>query len=246
MHAFQSEINLSDSPELNLTGSCGYQIRDNQIVLNIGAIASHRSAGDISGTLALELWALDRPYAGGHFSGSALCATEIGQVHGQHFLADCTHLLDFQEPAEGTWYLALMLREWTGTGYTTRDYVNFAVPYVVKARPVVARGVVGNVISVDFDSGQRAPLTDRDSSSNPQSEKADVAKADTSDQRDTDEETISLNSASLGEIAGVKGISKKVAENIVASRPYNSVDEVLQVKGVGAKLLDRIRQFIKL
>jgi competence ComEA-like helix-hairpin-helix protein len=57
---------------------------------------------------------------------------------------------------------------------------------------------------------------------------------------------VSLNTASRKEIAAVKGISNKVAENIVAARPFASLDELLKVKGVGAKLLEKVRQFIRL
>jgi DNA uptake protein ComE-like DNA-binding protein len=55
-----------------------------------------------------------------------------------------------------------------------------------------------------------------------------------------------LNSASLQDIVSVKGISKKLAENIDAARPFGSLDEIMKVKGMGPKLWQKIRKFISL
>ncbi len=52
---------------------------------------------------------------------------------------------------------------------------------------------------------------------------------------------VSINTASEAELAAVKGLPKAVAAAIVAARPFKQVDDLLAVKGVGAKLLDKLK-----
>jgi competence ComEA-like helix-hairpin-helix protein len=58
--------------------------------------------------------------------------------------------------------------------------------------------------------------------------------------------TVSVNTATADELASVKGLPAKVAEAIVAKRPYASLDDLLRVKGMGAKLLAKLRSRLKL
>ncbi|MDD2724690.1 MAG: helix-hairpin-helix domain-containing protein [Methylovulum sp.] len=217
-------------PSLTLAGNCGYEIQNDQVIITIAEIANNRDADNISGTLAIELWAVAQPYRGGDFNGLALAGNSIGELYGQHFLADCRYEMAFQEPGDGTWYLALMLREWTEVGYITRDYINFDLPYIVGTKPTIVRSDESNIINVSFADNNKPSVKKV-------SKNAKAAKKPTS---------VSLNQASLEEIEALKGVSKKLAENIVSERPFESLDEVLKVKGIGSRLLDKIRQFITL
>jgi len=59
---------------------------------------------------------------------------------------------------------------------------------------------------------------------------------------------IELNSAGLQELKAIKGIGEAKANWIIAFRdekgPYRSVDDLLQVKGIGPKTLESIREFL--
>ncbi|WP_374267159.1 ComEA family DNA-binding protein [Zoogloea sp.] len=57
---------------------------------------------------------------------------------------------------------------------------------------------------------------------------------------------VSINTASATELAAVKGLSKTVAAAIVAARPFAHLDELLKVKGIGAKLLGRLKSRLTL
>lgn len=57
---------------------------------------------------------------------------------------------------------------------------------------------------------------------------------------------VSINSASAEELAAVKGLSRKVAKEIVKGRPYASIDALLEVKGIGPKLLGTLRASLTL
>lgn len=52
---------------------------------------------------------------------------------------------------------------------------------------------------------------------------------------------INLNTASARDLAELPGIGPKHAEAIIAGRPYAKVDDVVKVKGIGAKTLEKIR-----
>ena len=268
MFAIQPQSNTTTISDLALAGGCGYEIQNNRVIINISEIANYREIENISGTLSIELWALDKPYTGAEFDGLALAGTSIGELFGQHTLSNCRYELNFQEPSAGTWYLTLMLREWTEMGYFTRDYVNFALPYIVSRNSTVLRNEADNVINVSFSGNNKTVATAEVSSSDAAVDKLNsqataevsisdaavetsnsqaTAEVSNSDQAKPQNETaISLNNASFKDIASVKGISKKLAENIDAARPFKSLDEVLKVKGMGPKLLKKIQDFITL
>jgi competence ComEA-like helix-hairpin-helix protein len=237
MNAIQALNPTFPIAELSLNGECGYYIQNGKITLTIAEMANNRDWDNISGTLAIELWALPQAYHGGDFNGEALAGVCVGELYGQHYLANSLYELDFQEPSEGQWQLVLMLREWTGLGYQTVDYLNFAVPYIVSNKPVVIRNDDSNIISVNFNDTKKTSA-----------KKARTTQAKTAKTKPAAVESaaVSLNQADLQELVAVKGVSKKLAETLVDARPFESFDEVLKVKGMGAKLLEKIRAFITL
>jgi competence protein ComEA len=52
---------------------------------------------------------------------------------------------------------------------------------------------------------------------------------------------IDINSGSRDDLVLLRGIGEKLAERIIAHRPFASVDDLERVPGVGAKLLERLR-----
>lgn len=57
---------------------------------------------------------------------------------------------------------------------------------------------------------------------------------------------VSINTASIEELAVVKGLSRKIAEEIVRKRPFTSLDDFRQVKGLGANARSKIRSKLRL
>lgn len=114
-----------------LEGSVGYHcIDERRVVVNAERIYNPRDLENTSGTLVLELWALPEPYNGGYFEGHALACITLGSLNGGESWQDCSYNLEMSQPAAGSYTLALMLREWVGNGYFTRDHTNFAYPVV--------------------------------------------------------------------------------------------------------------------
>lgn len=57
---------------------------------------------------------------------------------------------------------------------------------------------------------------------------------------------VSVNAASVDDLAKLPGMNLKVAKEIVKGRPYTSLDALIQVRGVGETTLRRIRSLLSL
>jgi len=119
-------------------GLVGYRCVDERhIVVDVEHIHNARAPNNMSGTLSLELWALPEPYVRGDFAGHALAAVTLGSLAGGANWQDCAYDLEIIPPPAGSYTLVLMLREWVGNGYVTRDHSSFsnrvAFPIVISA-----------------------------------------------------------------------------------------------------------------
>ena len=54
---------------------------------------------------------------------------------------------------------------------------------------------------------------------------------------------LDLNTATEKELQSIKGIGPVLAARIIAGRPYKTVDDLLKVKGIGQKKLEKIRPY---
>lgn len=196
-----------------LGGALDCRIADGLAEIVIESIANPRAADNLSGTLALEVWALDSPYAGGAWTGTPVASLVLGQLAGGEAWSDCRYTVPAVDPAGAA--LTVMLREWTASGYLTRDYHNLPLVAAVASAAVAP-----------------APTA---SPAKPAAKKAAKAPAVAAQAA-----TVSVNAASVEELAALKGLSRAVAAAIVAGRPYASVAELLRVKGLGPKLLEKL------
>jgi competence protein ComEA len=57
---------------------------------------------------------------------------------------------------------------------------------------------------------------------------------------------VSLNLASVEELARMKGLNTKLAKEIVRRRPFSSIDQLIDVRGIGKKTLDKLRTLLAL
>lgn len=265
-------------PSLKGTICCDFA--DDQLHISLQCLENPRPADNLSGTLALELWVLESAYTGGSdWRGMPVASVVLGTLGGQQSWHDWrvgTHAAPM--PADG--YLTLMLREWTPSGYVTRDYRSLARPSIsvaaneapVPVQPLQASSTVAApaqalaATPAQPPAATSAPVPTLAPAPAPKSGKKaavpemappakpvvtakqpvaapiapiapSAAKADVK---------VSINSASKTALTAVKGISAVIAVAIIAARPYASLDDLIRAKGVGPKLLEKIRPALTL
>lgn len=205
-----------------LSGECTVTLQDESATLRIEEIGNPRAEDNLSGTLALEIWALDAPYQGNQWTGTPLASVVAGQLGGQQRWQQVDYVLHAVAAPAGS-FPTLMLREWTAAGYVTRDFRQLAPS--AAAAPVVAEKKV-TVTAPEVKTEAKTEVK-------PETKAAKTKKPAKS--------TVSVNTASATEISAIKGISDALAKAIVAARPFTSLDELTRVKGMGAKLLAKLR-----
>jgi DNA uptake protein ComE-like DNA-binding protein len=245
----------------HLEGSVGYSVDGDQVMLEAGAVRSPRDADNLSGSLSLELWALADPYHGGHFAGLMLGRVDLGRLGGQSVLTAIAERAPFTAPSAGRWHVVMMLREWTGpAGYVTRDYARFAVPYVVggvtPATPAAAESSAAQVeetiakpLAMEAGRVDAEPTPNATAAAVPERVVKTVLPAPSITSPTVKTRTqrgVSVNKASAEELAAIKGLSRPLAREIVKGRPYQSLDALLDVRGIGVKLLARLRPHLTL
>lgn len=214
-----------DLPQL--TGTVSAELLDGEIRLTVPGVFNPRPDGSLSGSLSVALWALTQPYQGGAFTGVLLGHHDLGQLAGQAALAEQVVTLPLALELEGEWQLTAMLREWTGGGLLTRDYQTLPVvmPVAATAESETALPVKAEAAAVNVSTTAPEPV------------EADAPAKGSG---------VSINTASLEALATVKGVGVKLAEAIVAGRPYAALTDLLKVKGMGAKLLAKLEKLLGL
>ncbi|HVZ32213.1 MAG TPA: helix-hairpin-helix domain-containing protein [Polyangiaceae bacterium] len=212
-------------PQLN--GEVGYTIRGGEVRLHASSIVNPRPTENLSGSLALELWAFAVSAPERH-DGERHCLARapFGCIAGQERLVEIEQQVPFAEPPVGRWQLALLLCEWTQAfGYVTRDRRDFAQVYqrapeaplpVAAALPAVTESIANRAAPSHCGVQLRSPRL------------------------------VSIQSASVEDLAKLKGLNLRIAKEIVRARPFASIDELLRVHGIGRKTLERIRACVTL
>jgi hypothetical protein len=185
--------------------------------LTVDGIDNPRAADNLSGTLSLELWALPppTPAASPTACSSPPPARQPGRPAGWH----TSRRPAAGRPPAGTWHVALLLREWTAAGYVTRDFANFRCPSAGPPKPPGCRSR-----ACPRQAGQEA------------ARRRPLRKPPQGRSRQGLDQHRQRSRARRRQ-----GPAKTVAAAIVAARPFKQVDELLKVKGLGAKLLDKLK-----
>jgi DNA uptake protein ComE-like DNA-binding protein len=56
---------------------------------------------------------------------------------------------------------------------------------------------------------------------------------------------VNLNTATLTELESIPGIGKRLSLQIVEHRPYASIDQLLQIRGIGPSSLEALGPYVK-
>jgi hypothetical protein len=124
-HAVYSAPQGFAQPRFSGPVGCWFET-DTELVLDLDHVENPRDSDNRSGTLSVEVWALDAAYAGGLFEGQPVAGAILGGLAGgQSWTPGALHL-HAARPANSRAHLVVMLREWNGVAYVTRDHVSFA------------------------------------------------------------------------------------------------------------------------
>jgi DNA uptake protein ComE-like DNA-binding protein len=205
------------------------------LTLRVGGISNPRARENISGSLSLQVWATERPYTGGPLTGIRLANVSLGQLQGQASIDAQTFSLPTEGLAEGLPERAVVLVEWTHTGELIRDYRAIAnLAPVVAAKPVaVAEPVVAaKPVAVAEPVVAAKPVA--------------VAEPVVAAELASSSSRLSLNAATEDQIARAAGITAKLASQISRKRPIRNFEDLLAVRGVGEKTLQKLRQIFRI
>jgi DNA uptake protein ComE-like DNA-binding protein len=233
------------SGEVGLVTGVGHDL-----TLVVGGISNPRSSENISGSLSLQVWATALPYAGGPLTGIRLASVSLGQLQGQAAFDAQTFSLSAEAVAQGLPGRAVVLVEWTQTGELIRDFralgdvqsEAIAAPVAVAAaEPIVAVEPVAVAVAEPVAVAKPAPVTQvaADTKQAAVAEPAPVAEPSSSTR-------LSLNAATEAEIARAAGITAKLAAQISRKRPIRHFEDLLAVRGVGEKTLQKLRQIFRI
>lgn len=221
-----------------LDGTSSFSLAEDGVTMAVERISNPRTEDNLSGSLALELWALPAPYQAGEPEGQPLVSVALGSLAGQQAWQDLAFTQALATHPAGTWHIALLLREWSAKGYVTRDFSNFPLPVTWNAAPTAAAPVE------EAPAAAEAPAKAAEPAAKPAAGKAKpAAKPKAAAAAPV---SVSINTATAAELAAVKGLSKVVAAAIVAARPFKSLDELVKVKGMGVKSFDKLKGSLSL
>ena len=203
---------------------CGYRIEQDRVTLSIQQIANNRASDNISGTLQIQLCALSKQL--GNTTEEVLASTTIGEIQGQHFIPNGSYDLLFQPPSAGTWQLILTLSEWDGVDYHVCDSVYFDVLYRSMNQGVIEE-------SPDVEVTPDASLTS-------------INQRPTKDTMTASQSILPsgghliINKYEAKKLLKVKVIPEKILKKMVLERPFHSEKAVLNIKGMGPKMLAKL------
>lgn len=250
-----------------LRGDVSYAHAAGFVTVRAERIENPRAASNLSGTLALELWALDLPYFGGQFSGVPLAGVELGRLEGQAWWSPVEHRLPVADVGAGK-HLTLMLREWTATGYVTRDYRSFVaervsepvgdlVPEPVPVQEELAKVSAPAEAATSATSATK-PAQPSVSAARPAARvqnqaQPPAAAAKTHVETESkghavpsEADLVSIEHGTLEQLAAVPGLNRKLAQEIIKARPFRTFEQLTRVRGVGEKTLRKLRAVLTL
>jgi hypothetical protein len=112
----------------NLSYNYKYADPDYYVTLTSAQIRNYTSGGH-SGSLKMELWALNAPYPG-HNNGVKLASHWLDILYGGQSFNDVNSgWISMTTPPGGRWCIAMLLKEYvggTGDGYVVRNWFNFS------------------------------------------------------------------------------------------------------------------------
>ncbi len=129
---------LAAATNVRFVGSVGYSANGVSVILTADQV--HNAGVTGSDQLRLELWATPTPFTGSFASGHLMGQYSLGTLPaGGSLNMISSGAVPFFSPPSGSWYVAMVLTEYTGAatngGYTVADHLNFATQLIIGPPP---------------------------------------------------------------------------------------------------------------
>ncbi len=115
---------------VQFAGSVGYSSDYATFAILVINNIHNNDATGTSNNLRVELWATSSPFAGSFAGGYRLSTYGVAPLPAGASTGKITATTGFSPPPGGTWYVAMVLTEFTGAatndGYSLRQYLNFS------------------------------------------------------------------------------------------------------------------------
>lgn len=213
-----------------MTGNVVAQRQGRTVEVTIDGIENPRDTQNLSGSLSVELWSARESRQADAINGEWLAGINLGQLAGGQQWSQQTYSFDLSDDVPE--HCVLLLREWTAEGFVTRDFRNLPA-FEMPAHVLPSEQAAAVVAAPAVEAAPAPAKTTKTKSSN----KADSVEANSQ---------VSINRASEDELANVKGLNAKLARLIVAGRPYLAVDELVKVRGIGERMIQKMRSLLSL
>jgi hypothetical protein len=113
---------------IKITGNSGYSRHGDFISLDVDRIDNLNNSGLTTGSLALQLWACQKPYDGGSLTGWKLAELMLGILESNHFIGPVKSSVPAYFPEHGDYAIVLVISEWDGEDFNLiHDFHNY--PY---------------------------------------------------------------------------------------------------------------------
>jgi len=125
--------NVATASDVRFVGSVGYSLLAGYVLLHADDIHNYSTAS--SAPLRMELWATASPFTGSLSSGYQAAHYDVGSVAAAASITSVDSPVMPFNSQPGTWYLAMVLTEFTGAssngGFTPRYWLPFPDPIVI-------------------------------------------------------------------------------------------------------------------
>ena len=108
-----------------MSGSASWSTSNGLVNIKVSKVAN-LSKTRKTGSLRLRLWAVRSRYAGGSLSGYVLGTRSLNPLAANRYYSSITGKVTYRKPPSGTYFTTLTLEEYTASGWSIRDYINFS------------------------------------------------------------------------------------------------------------------------
>lgn len=107
--------------DIKLNGSVNVKLKGSRIAIIATNVCNQNEYGT-SGTLRLRAWASKRKITSGTLSGSEIGVRNLGQLPAGYYYPKISGFVRLNKPRAGSYWIAVLLEEYTEQGWTVRDY----------------------------------------------------------------------------------------------------------------------------